>query len=170
MDYVDFKTIHTISKNNNDKVNLCFISFFINRQSCACIDDSWVHQTLKDSLWYLMWLPFIPHFLNRLLTEASQSQIETCSKVFSIKPALKATELTKVFASCTWSSRASELIADNFFRVNYLKTSYHLFCSVLTVFLSIFIDNDFKVPKVNCDESIACKELISSEKMFASNI
>ena len=170
MDYVDFKTIHTISKNNNDKVNLCFISFFINRQSCACIDDSRVHQTLKDSLWYLMWLPFIPHFLNRLLTEASQSQIETCSKVFSIKPALKATELTKVMASCTWSSRASELIADNFFRVNYLKTSYHLFCSVLTVFLSIFIDNDFKVPKVNYDESIACKELISSEKMFASNI
>ena len=121
MDYVDFKTIHTISKNNNDKVHLCFISFFINRQSCACIDDSRVHQTLKDSLWYLMWLPFIPHFLNRLLTEASQSQIETCSKVFSIKPALKATELTKVFASCTWSPRASELIADNFFRVMHLS-------------------------------------------------
>ena len=109
-----------------------------------------------------MWLPSIPHFLNRLLTEASQSQIETCSKVFSIKPALKATELAKVMASCTWSSRASELITDNFFTVNYLKTSYHLFCSVLTVFLSIFIDNDFKVPKVNYDESIACKELISS--------
>ena len=125
---------------------------------------------LKDSLWYLMWLPFIPHFLNRLLTEASQSQIETCSKVLSIKPALKATELTKVMASCTWSSGASELITDNFFRVNYLKTSYHLFCSVLTVFLSMFIDNDFKLPKVNHDESIACKELISSEKMFASNI
>ena len=117
-----------------------------------------------------MWLPFIPHFLNRLLTEASQSQIETCSKVFSIKPALKATELTKVMASCTRSSRASELITDNFFRVNYLKSSYHRFCSVLmAVLLSIFIDNDL-VPKVNCDESIACKELISSEEISASNI
>ena len=91
-------------------------------------------------------------------------------KVFSIKPALKATELTKVMESCTWSSGASGLITDNFFTVNYLKTSYHLFCSVLTVFLSMFIENDFKVPKVNYDESIACKELISSEKMFASNI
>ena len=96
-----------------------------------------------------------------------QSQIESCSKVFSIKPALKATELTKVMASCTLSSRASELITDNFFRVNYLKSSYHLFCSVLTVFLSIF--NDL-VPKVNCDESIACKELISSEKISALNM
>ena len=36
------------------------------------------------------------------ITYGSQSiTIETCSKVFSIKPALKATELTKVFASCT---------------------------------------------------------------------
>ena len=96
--------------------------------------------------------------------EASQSQIETCSKVFSIKPALKATELTKVMASCTRSSRASELITDN-----YLKSSYHRFCSVLAVLLSIFIDNDL-VPKVNCDESIACKELISSEEISASNI
>ena len=101
--------------------------------------------------------------------EASQSQIETCSKVFSIKPALKATELTKVMASCTRSSRASELITDNFFGVNYLKSSYHRFCSVLAVLLSIFIDNDL-VPKVNCDESIACKELISSEEISASNI
>ena len=33
-------TIHTISKNNNDKVNLYFISFLINRQSCACIDSA----------------------------------------------------------------------------------------------------------------------------------
>ena len=40
MDYVDFRTIHTISKNNNDKINLRFISFFINRQSCACIDSA----------------------------------------------------------------------------------------------------------------------------------
>ena len=39
MDYGDFRIIHTISKNNNDKVNLYFISFFINRQSCACIDS-----------------------------------------------------------------------------------------------------------------------------------
>ena len=101
--------------------------------------------------------------------EASQSQIETCPKEFSMKPALKATELTKVMASCTWLSRVSELITDNFFRVNYLKSSYRRFCSVLTVFLSIFIDTDL-VPKVNCDESIACKELISFEKIFASNI
>ena len=40
MDYVDFRKVHTISKNNNDKVNLCFISFIINRQSCACIDSA----------------------------------------------------------------------------------------------------------------------------------
>ena len=63
------------------------------------------------------------------------------------------------------------MIRDNFFRVNFFTSKHHhLFCSVLTVFLSIFIDNDFKEPKVNCDESMACKELISSEKMFASNI
>ena len=57
------------------------------------------------------------------------------------------------------------MIRDNFFRVNFFTSKHHhLFCSVLTVFLSIFIDNDL-VPKVNCGESIACKKLISSEKI-----
>ena len=47
-----------------------------------------------------MWLPFtrLTLFLNRLYREASPSQIETCSNVFSNKPALKATEIAKFTA------------------------------------------------------------------------
>ena len=44
-----------------------------------------------------MWLPFtrLTLLMNRLLREASQSLIETCSYVFSNKLALKAAEIAK---------------------------------------------------------------------------
>ena len=86
MDYVDFKTIHTISKNNNDKVNLCFISFIVNRQSCACIDSA----SNSKGLTLISNVAAVYSSFFESITYGSQSitdKHETCSKVFSIKPA-----------------------------------------------------------------------------------
>ena len=86
MDYVDFRTIHRISKNNNDKVNLCFVSFFIIRQSCACIDSA----SNSKGLTLISNVASVYSSFFESITYGSQSitdKHETCSKVFSIKPA-----------------------------------------------------------------------------------